>query len=215
MKLYTFPGAPNPLRVDLLLAEKGISLETETVDLTRQQQLSDEYRQKNPNCDIPMLELDDGSYISQVPAIMAYLDRKYPEPALYGNSPETVAMASMWEHLMSTNGLAAVAEVLRNNSKGMVGRALVGPHDYAQIPALVERGRQRTRDFFADLNTRLGASAFVAGDVLTVADITAWVTVHFASWVKEFPAENHIALNDWYKKLTARPAFQQVMNKDK
>ena len=155
MKLYTFPGAPNPLRVHLLIAEKGLEMETEVVDLTTQQQLTPEYRQKNPNCDVPMLELDDGRCVSQVPAIMLYLEQRFPSPPLYGDTSEAVAQTVMWEHLMATNGLGAVAEVLRNSSKAMVDRALVGSHDYEQIPALVVRGRKRTRDFFGDLNARL------------------------------------------------------------
>ena len=211
MKLYTFPGAPNPLRVHLFLAEKGLELETVTVDLTKQEQLSSAYRAKNPNCDVPMLELADGTCISQVPAIMHYLENLHPAPSLYGTTSEKVALATMWEHLMAIRGLDAVAEVLRNKSAAMENRALVGPHDYEQIPALVERGRQRTRNFFNDLNSRLAESEYIAGSAFTVADITGWVSVNFAGWVKEYPRENHVALNRWYDRLADRPAFQALL----
>lgn len=215
MKLYTFPGAPNPLRVHLFIAEKGIDIPRETVDLTSQKQLTAEYRHKNPNCDVPMLELSGGVCISQVPAVMMYLERRFPQPPLYGESDESMAQAIMWEHLMAINGLGAVGDVLRNTSPAMANRAVVGPHNYEQIPALAERGRLRTRNFFDDLNSRLTTSEFVAGDVFTVADITAWVSVSFAAWVKESPDERHGALQHWYQRLEARPAFGAVMAESK
>ena len=211
MKLYTFPGAPNPLRVHLFLAEKGIEIDTVVVDLTRQEQLSPEYRRKNPNCDVPMLELDDGTCISQVPAVMTYLEQLYPDPPLYGQSPEAAAKAIMWEHLMAVNGLNAVGDVLRNTSSAMAGRAVVGPHNYDQIRELAERSRVRVSHFFNDLNNRLERSAYVGGEQFTVADITGWVSVNFAGWVKEFPAEELTALGEWYHKLAERPAFQSVL----
>ena len=215
MRLYTFPGAPNPLRVQLFMAEKGIEIGTIAVDLATQQQLSQEYRGKNPNCDVPMLELSDGTCISQIPAIMMYLEKCFPEPSLYGGSDEMLALAMMWEHLMSMNGLNAVADVLRNTSPSMKGRALVGPHDYEQIPALAERGRARTGHFFDDLNDRLAHREYVVGNVFTVADITAWVSVNFARWVKETPTENHGFLKNWYQTLEQRPAFQSVLSQKK
>lgn len=211
MKLYTFPGAPNPLRVDLALAEKNLQFPQETVDLISGQQLSDRYRAKNPNCDVPMLELDDGTCISQVPAICLYLEDRYPDISLYGRSLEHRAQTIMWEHLCYQNGLQAVGDILRNTSKDMVNRALVGPHDYAQIPALAERGRQRTRNFFEDLNTRLSSSDYVAGPFFSMADITAWATCNFAIWVKEDFATEYIALKRWHDTLGKRPAFAATL----
>lgn len=211
MKLYTFPGAPNPLRVDLALAEKNLQLTKETIDLTSGQQLLDQYRSKNPNCDVPMLDLDDGACISQVPAICLYLEGLYPDISLYGGSLEDRAKTIMWEHLCFQNGLQAVGDILRNTSKDMANRALVGPHDYTQIPALAERGRKRTRNFFEDLNTRLSSNDYVAGDFFSMADITAWVTCNFATWVKEGFSTEHPALRLWHDKLAKRPAFAETL----
>src|SRR5690606_11081311 len=174
MKLYTYPGAPNPLRVDLVIAEKAIDLESVVVDIAAGEQLSADYRRKNPNCDVPMLELPDGTCISQVPAVMYYLEQCYPEHPLYGTSEEQTALAMMWEHLAFQNGILAVADVLRNTSKAMPNRALVGPHDYPQLPELAERSRLRVGHYFADLDARLAETEYVAGDFFSVADITAW-----------------------------------------
>lgn len=209
MKLHTFPGAPNPTRIDLLLAEKNLELPTVTVDLTRQEQLTPAYRAKNPSCDVPMLELDDGTCISQVPALALYLDSLHPEPPLYGETPEQRAVIMMWEHLMFHNGLLAAADVLRNTSKGLANRALVGPHDYEQIPALAERGRQRVRDFYADLDARCQRHEYVAGDTFSMADITAWVSCNFAARVKEPMDPEHEALRRWHETLSRRPAFER------
>lgn len=211
MKLYTFPGAPNPLRVDLVLAEKGVELDTVKVDLTTQEQLSPEYRKKNPNCDVPMLELPDGTCISQVPAVMMYLEQCFPDHPVYGTSNEQTALAMMWEHLAFQNGISAVADVLRNSSKAMANRAVVGPHNLVQIPELADRGRLRIQAYFQDMNMRLADNEFVAGDFFSVADITAWVACHFANWVKEQPPEDLIHLGAWRQRIADRPAFKAVV----
>jgi glutathione S-transferase len=83
----------------------------------------------------------------------------------------------MWERRMELEGFAAVMETVRNNAAGLKGRAIAGAHDYEQIPALVERGRQRVADFYLDLESRLAESPFVAGERFSAADTTAIVTV--------------------------------------
>lgn len=207
MKLYTYPGAPSPQRVELLLAEKGLDIPRVTVDLTQKEQFDAAFHAKSPNCDVPVLELDDGTCISQVPAICLYLEDAHPQPPLYGTDTVQRAQVMMWDHLVFINGFLAVAEVLRNQSKGMAGRPLPGPHDYDQIPALADRGRQRTRDFFADMDQRLEQTPYVAGDFFSMADISAWVSCNFARWVKEEPEPGQKALKAWYEKVSARKAM--------
>jgi len=206
MKLYDFPKAPNPRRVNIFLAEKGIEVPRVPLDLLKGEQLTAEYRAKNPACDIPMLELDDGTCISQIRGICRYFEETYPEPALLGKTPSEKAMVEMWDHLAFMNGLLAVAEVFRNTATGFKDRAVVGPHDYPQIPALAERGKQRVQNFFADFDQRLGASEYVAGNFFSVADITTLVTCDFAKWIKtEIPA--HCGdLRRWYARVSQRPA---------
>lgn len=214
MKLYTFPGAPNPLRVDLLLAEKAIVLQIEKIDLTTREQLSPEYRRKNPNCDLPMLELDSGQYISQVPAICQYIDATFPLPPMFGETPEQRAGTIMWDHLAYQNGVHAVADVLRNSSKSMENRALVGPHNYAQIPALIERGRKRVRDYFNDLNDHLKDNEYLAGEYFSMADITGWVSIYFAGWIKEAIRPEHSNLKGWYENIAIRPTFTGTLKQE-
>ncbi len=109
---------------------------------------------------------------------------------------------------MELEGFAAVMETVRNKVDGLKGRAIAGPHGYEQIPALVDRGRQRVADFYADLETRLTESAFVATDRFTAADITALVTVDFATRALEIamPEEN-TATREWYAAVSARPSI--------
>ena len=108
---------------------------------------------------------------------------------------------------MELEGFAAVMETVRNNAAGPKGRAIAGPHDYDQIPALVDRGRQRVKDFFDDLETRLAESPFVAGDHFSVADITGLVATDFAAKALGLLLpEGHAAFRRWYALVAARPS---------
>ena len=109
---------------------------------------------------------------------------------------------------MELEGFAAVMETVRNAAAGLAGRAISGPHGYEQIPALVERGRLRVRDFYADLEERLAAFPFVAGRGCSVADITAVVTIDFASKALSMPIpDGHSATRNWHEALSKRPSF--------
>lgn len=208
MKLYDFTIAPNPRRVRIFLAEKGIEIPTVQVDLREGQQFDPEFRQKSPLCDVPLLELDDGQCISQVNAICRYIEARYPEHPLLGETPEQIALIEMWNHIAFINGISAIGEAFRNGEEMFRDRPLVGRHNYEQIPALVERGRHRTLDFFADINERLGESEYLAGGSFSAADITALVAVDFAKWIDiEIPG-GHSHLLRWYERVSQRPSAQ-------
>ncbi len=208
MKLYDYPKAPNPRRVNIFLTEKGIEIERIQVDLIKQEQLKPEYYAKNPACDVPMLELDDGTCISQIPAIYRYFEEIEPNPPLLGSTPREKALCAMWEHLVFMNGLLAIAEVFRNTTPGFTGRAVPGPHSYEQSPEMAERGLSRVRNFFSDFDQQLSNNEYVAGDFYSVADITTLVTCDFAKWIKQdIPAEC-TNLSTWYKRLSERAAIQ-------
>ncbi|MBL4783283.1 MAG: glutathione S-transferase [Porticoccaceae bacterium] len=206
MKLYDFPKAPNPRRVNIYLAEKGIDIERVSVDLFKGEQLSPEYRAKNPACDIPMLELDDGTCISQIRGICRYFEESSPSPSLSGGSAQEKAAVEMWDHLAFMNGLLAVAEVFRNSAEGFADRAVVGPHNYEQLPGLAERGAKRLQNFYTDFDQRLADNEYVAGNFYSLADITTLVTCDFAKWVKEDIPANCSHLQAWYDKVSQRPA---------
>jgi glutathione S-transferase len=208
MKLYQSNASPNSRRVRIFLAEKGISIPTVPVDLGAKEQFSEAYAAINPRRVVPTLMLDDGTAIGEVPAILRYLEEIHPEPPLLGSTPKTKALVTMWERRAEQEGFAAVMEAVRNAVPGLKNRAIAGPHDYEQIPALVERSKQRVRNFYADFNARLADMAFVAGDEFSVADITAVVTVDFATKAAGLPiAEEHAALKRWYDTVSGHTSM--------
>jgi glutathione S-transferase len=205
MKLYQSNASPSSRRVRIFLAEKGISIPIVPVDLGAREQFSDAYAAINPRRVVPTLVLDDGAAIGEIPAIQRYIEEVHPDPALLGTSPKTKAQVAMWDRRVEQEGFASVMEAVRNTVPGLKNRAIAGPHQYEQIPALVERSRQRIRDFYDDFETRLAEVPFVAGDEFSVADITAVVTVDFATKAAGLPiGVDRPALKSWYDSISAR-----------
>jgi glutathione S-transferase len=204
LKLYNSSASPNARRVRIFLAEKGLQVPQVPVDLGKGEQHSDAYRAVNPRRVVPILVLEDGTAIGEVPAIMRYLDESFPAHPLLGSTPKEKAVIQMWERRVELDGFAAVMEGVRNKIAGLKGRAIAGPHDYEQIPALVERSIQRVKNFFADLDERLQDSPFVAGENFSAADITALVTVDFAKALEIVPAATQPALKRWYEIVSSR-----------
>jgi glutathione S-transferase len=113
----------------------------------------------------------------------------------------------MWERRVELEGFAPVMEGVRNAAVGLKGRAIAGSHDYAQIPALVERSKQRVADFYGDFDARLTEVPFVAGDDFSAADITMLVTIDFATRAFDMPIPSRCgALRRWYDKVASRPS---------
>jgi glutathione S-transferase len=206
LKLYQSAASPNSRRVRIFLAEKGIAIPLVPVDLANGEQHSDAYRAINPRRVVPTLVLEDGTVIGEVPAIWRYLEEVYPMQPLLGSTPKDKALVAMWERRVELEGFAAVMEGVRNAAERLKGRAIAGPHDYDQIPALAERSKLRVKNFYADLDTRLAEVPFVAGSTFSAADITALVTVDFATKAMSFsvPGE-HAALERWYENVSSRP----------
>lgn len=206
MKLYDCKTAPSPRRVRVYLSEKNIELETIQVDLTSGEQFGEAFRRVNPDCVVPVLELDDGTCISEVLAICSYLEALQPQPAMFGESPEEHAAVLMWNAKVEQQGLWPMADAFRNSAKGLVDKALPGPDAYAQIPELAERGRQRVARFHRRLDERLADSEFVAGDFFSLADITAMIFIDFAAWIKLGMPDGARNLRRWYDTVSARPS---------
>lgn len=188
----------------IFLAEKGIEIPTVQVDLAGGEHLSSAFKRLNPRCTVPVLELDDGTTLSEANAICRYLEAAFPEPPLMGRTPTEQGVIAMWDHYCEQDGFFAAAEALRNAARGMVGRALPGPIDYEQIPALVERGKTRVSHFLKVLEERLAGSPYVAGDDFSVADITAVVTVDFAARLKLPIPEGYINARRWHASIRTR-----------
>ena len=206
MKLYDYKMAPNPRRVRIFAAEKGIELEMIDVDLAKRQQMSDQFKKVNPRLAVPALELEDGTVLTESIAICRYFEEIQPQPPLFGTGAVGKATVEMWHRRMELEGLACVAEAVRNSVEFFKGRALAGPYDYDQIPALAERAMVRIDHFYDMLDKRLTESAFIAGDDFTVADIAALCAIDFARVVKKRPADNQAALKRWHAAVSARPS---------
>jgi glutathione S-transferase len=177
------------------------------VDLSKGEQHSEAYRKINPRRVVPTLVLEeDGTAIGEVPAIMRYLDEEFTVDPLLGATPKDKGLIFMWERRAELEGFAAVMEGVRNKIAGLKGRAIAGPHDYEQIPALVERSVLRVKNFFADFNERLGEVPFIAGERYSAADITALVTVDFAKALELSVPADHTALKRWYGSVSSRPS---------
>ena len=206
MKFYDCKTAPSPRRVRIFIAEKGLDVETVQIDLASGEQFSDTFRQKNPDCVVPVLELDDGTCLSEVLAICQYLESLHPDPVLLGATPLERAQITMWNIKVEQQGLLSMADAFRNSAKGLKGRAVTGSSGYEQIPELADRGRQRVAQFFVRLDEQLADNRFVAGDQFSIADITALVLVDFAAWIKIAVPESAANLARWYGEVSSRPS---------
>jgi glutathione S-transferase len=208
LKLYESSGSPNSRRVRIFLAEKGICASRVPVDLGTKEQFSEAYTKINPRRVVPALVLEDGTTIGEVPAIIRYLEETHPKQPLLGSNAKEKALITMWERRMEQEGFASVMETVRNKAEGLKGRAIAGPHAYEQIPELVERGRIRIADFYADLEHRLAEAPYVAGDQFSVADITAVVAIDFATKALTLGIpEGSTATRRWYDTVAARPSM--------
>ncbi len=205
MKFFDCASAPSPRRVRVFCAEKGIELPTVQVDLANGEQYGEAFQAVNPACTVPVLQLDDGTCLTETLAICSYLESVFPSPALLGQDAKRSAMILQWNARIEADGLQAIAEAFRNRSRGFQDRALTGPQRYAQLPQLVERGRQRAQQFFDSLDAHLADTPYVAGGHYSLADITAMVAVDFAGWIKLGIGERKY-LGRWHRSVSARPS---------
>ena len=206
--LYDCATAPSPRRARLLLAAKGIAHDTVEIDLRSGEQMSEAYRLINPQCTVPALRTEEGDLLTDNAAIAAYLEARFPAVPMFGITPQDKAEIASWQWRVEFEGMMPIAEVLRNTSPAMVNRALPGPVNYAQIPALAERGLVRLQHFFVELNERLAQREFIAADQLNIADITAVVAVDFARVAKVKPDERHPHLQRWRATMAQMPFMQ-------
>jgi glutathione S-transferase len=205
MKLYTWGPAPNPRRVRMFVAEKGIELQVE--DVGERAELKPEFLGKSPHRLTPMLELDDGTLIGEAAAICRYLEALHPEPRLFGRDAKEAALIDMWERKAEFEGLQAAAEVFRNTLPAFENRGMGGYQvAIAQIPALIERGKLRMQAFYEKLDQQLSGHDYVVGDALSMADITALCGIDFARRNKLEIPEQCAQVRSWHARISARPS---------
>jgi len=206
MKLFTYPAAPNPRRLGIFMAEKGIEIPTQTVDLMKGEQHGEEFDRTNPLRTVPTLVTDEGEILAQVVAICEYLEALYPEPPLLGRTPLEKALIREWCHRIWNEGIGAIAEAFRNGNPAFENRAVPGPHACAQIPQLVDRGLQRLAHFWKALDAHLEGREFMVGKEFTMADIDAAVTCGFARWIRQSVPGECANILRWYEGVSARPS---------
>lgn len=206
MKFYDCSTAPSPRRVRFFVAEKGVKLDTVQVDLAHGENLGEDFSSKNPDCTVPVLELDDGTCISEVLAICEYLEAQFPDKPLLGSDAREKALVTMWVCKTEQQGLSAVAELFRNRAKGFRGRAVTGPHGFEQIPELAERGLRRVELFLDRLERQLDGRQYLVDDYFSFADISAFVAVEFAGWSKIAIGDHRPNLAKWYSGIAEKPA---------
>jgi glutathione S-transferase len=202
MKLYDGGRVPNPRRVRIYLAEKGLDVPLEPVDLGALAHKSPEYTAINPLQRLPALQLDDGTVLTESIAICRYFERLHPEPPLFGIGAKEAAVIEMWERRIEFHLLGPVSHIFRNSHPAM--KAMEVP----QVPAWADANRPRVQDFLALLDGELRNRRYVAGDRYTVADITGLVAVDFMKPAKLAVPETLTHLKRWHADVSARPSAQ-------
>src|SRR5690242_7982836 len=195
MKLYIDAGrAPNPRRVRIFLAEKGITLPTEPVDLAAQAHKTAEFRAINPMQRLPALVLDDGTVIAESIAICRYVEALHRDPPLFGEDALEQALVEMWQRRVEFHLLAVVSHAFRHLHPAMA------PLEVPQVAAWGEANKPRALEFLAFLDGELKGRPYVAGPRFSVADITAVVAVDFMKPAKIIMPEGLGYLSRWYQE---------------
>jgi len=200
MKLYDGGRAPNPRRVKVFLAEKGITVPLEQVDLGKMAHKSPEFTTINPVQRVPALQLDDGTVISESIAICRYLEALHPDPPLFGTSPKETAIVEMWERRIEFHLLSLISHVFRNSHPAMKEM------EVPQVPAWAEANKPRIIEFLGLLDRQLKDHRYVAGDRYSVADITAMIAIDFMKPAKLAVPEQMTNIKRWYDEVSARPS---------
>jgi glutathione S-transferase len=199
MKLYDYTAAPNPRRVRVFLAEKALQVPLERVNIMKRANRAPEFLAKNPFGTIPVLELDDGTFISESVAICRYFEEEHPDPPLFGVGARERAEVEMWNRRI---------ELILLNAIGMVwmhGSPLTAPL-LKQIEENVAPNRKRAARFFEAMDGVLSQRRFVVGDRYSIADISALIAVDFAKLVQIAPEPQLEHVARWYAEVSARPS---------
>jgi glutathione S-transferase len=200
MKLYDGGRSPNPRRTRIFLAEKGIKLPLEQVDLGAMQQKSAAYAAINPIQRVPALVLDDGTVITESIAICRYFEALQPDPPLFGLGALEIARIEMWNRRLELHLLFPVSHVFRNSHPAMKEM------EVPQVPAWAEANKPRILEFIGLLDRELKDRLFVAGDAFTVADITGLIAIDFMKPAKLAVPDELTNLKRWHAAVAARPS---------
>lgn len=200
MKLYTSPRAPNPRRVDMFLAEKGIAVERVAIDLNSGEHRSAGFLAKNPMARVPVLELDDGRALSETRAICTYFEGLHPEPNLMGTDFEERAFIEMADRRVELGLMLTIANAIRHTHPGLA------PLEQPQFPDFGKSQGEKVLASARVFDELLKQQPYMAGNRFTIADITAFCGIEFGRGLLKFvPGRVGLdALQDWRDRIAAR-----------
>jgi glutathione S-transferase len=200
MKLYDGGRAPNPRRVRIFLTEKGIQVPLVPIDMAAFGHKGEEVTARNPLQRLPVLELDDGTVLTESVAICRYFEELYPEPALFGRGALGKALVEMWQRRIELNLFFTVAQAFRHTHPAMK------EWEVPQVPEWGEVNRPKAVAFMEILDAHLASNAFACGDAFSIADITGMIALDFTKPARITIPEELVNVRRWYEALKARPS---------
>lgn len=202
LRLFMAPRAPNPRRVQMFIAEKGITgIPEVAVDLNAQEHRSEAFRARSPLAKVPALELPDGRVLTETRAICSWIEGHWPEPDLMGRHPEERAFIEMADRRVEWYFMLPMAQCIRHTHPGLA------PLEQPQFPDFGTSQRDKALDTARWLDAELQRQPWVAGDRFTIADITAFCTVEFSRLARFKPADEGLhALQAWRDRVADRPS---------
>jgi len=198
MKLFDGGRAPNPRRVRIFMAEKGIAVPLVPVDMGAMEHRGDTVTSRNPLARLPVLEFDDGTVLTESVAICRYFEELHPEPALFGRGALGKAQVEMWQRRLELNLFFPVAHAFRHIHPAM------REWEVPQVPEWGEANKQKALDFLVLLDAELALREFAAGDEFSIADITGLVALDFMKPARLAVPEDLTNVIRWYQALKAR-----------
>ena len=200
MRLHDGGRAPNPRRVQIFLKEKGIEIERVQYDINALEQKSEAFTKMNPMQTLPVLELDDGTFLSETVAICRYFDETVPEHNLMGKTPLEKAQIEMWQRRVELNFMMPVAFSFRHLHPGASKIEPVQIAEWGRI------NQERAARFMGILDRELASREYIAGDRFTIADISAFVACQFMKPARVAMDEAHGNLKAWFERIGQRPS---------
>ncbi|MFT7686638.1 MAG: glutathione S-transferase [Candidatus Azotimanducaceae bacterium] len=199
MKLYYFPYAPNPTKVRTYIAEKGIEIEQVLVNISEDEQKSEIHLQRNPTGTLPVLELDNGDYLSESLTIIEYLEEIYPSPNMIGSDPLTRATIREVERQVEHEILLRVIRIIHTTNS---------PLGFPANPAVAENEMNHLPDALKRIDKLIDDQTFVMGSHVTIVDCTLFSALFFAELCELDISKEYLNLHRWYEDFKQRPSAQ-------
>jgi glutathione S-transferase len=198
MKLYEYEAFPSPRRVRIFLAEKGLEVPREQVDVPAGEHRTAEFLNKNPDGTVPVLELDTGEYVSETVAICRFFEEKFPQHPLMGSTAEEKAAVEMWQRRVEHSLANALATYFHHATDGL------GEADRYRNKEWGEKNKETALQAMQRLNDQLAENEFIAGDSFSIADITALCAIDFATAINVLMPDYFQHLKRWYATVSQR-----------